>query len=324
MTVAVAHSLLPAAQPRKLRMAVILLLLVVVLATLWVIAPNFFKPNNLLNILVQASTLAVLSIGMAIVMIGGGIDLSLPFNAALSAVFGAMYMRATGDAVIGALIMICAATFIGLLNGIAVGYLRMIPFVVTLAMMSVTAGSAVWLTNSVSIANIPQSFVGLFRTRLLGLPISVDIAVIASVTASFVMGRSVLARQLYAVGINANAATIARISVRRILVVSYVVAGFVAGIAAIMLTGRLASASANLANPSMVLDVISACVIGGISIYGGAGRVWGAVLGALFITLINNALNAAEISLYVNQMIRGAVIIAFIAFDRISTGGGLK
>ena len=106
------------------------------------------------------------------------------------------------------------------------------------------------------------------------------------------------------------------------LLTSYVAAGISAGIAAIMLTGRLASASANLASPSMVLDVVSACVIGGVSIYGGAGRVWGAALGALFITLLSNALNAAEVSLYVSQMIRGAIIIAFIAFDRFSATGG--
>jgi ribose/xylose/arabinose/galactoside ABC-type transport system permease subunit len=271
---------------------------------------------------VQASILAVMAVGMAVVMIGGGIDLSLPFNAAVSAVLGAMYMRATGDALGGSAIMLATATGVGLLNGIAVGYLKMIPFVVTLAMTSITAGSAVWLTNSISISNIPDGFIDLFRTRLLGLPFPVWIAFAASLLATLLMSRSVFAQQLYGVGINARAATVARIRVRRVLAISYLVAGVTAGIAAIMLTGRLASASANLASPSTVLDVVSACVIGGISIYGGAGRVWGAVLGALFITLLNNALNAAEISLYVNQMIRGAIIVGFIALDRYSAARG--
>jgi len=109
------------------RIVVTIALVVVVLGVLWVFAPSFFKLNNLVNILVQASTLAVLAIGMSVVMIGGGIDLSLPFNAALSAVLGAMYMRATGDAMGGPLIMIAAALCIGTLNGAAVGYLGMIP-----------------------------------------------------------------------------------------------------------------------------------------------------------------------------------------------------
>jgi ribose transport system permease protein len=106
-----------------------------------------------------------------------------------------------------------------------------------------------------------------------------------------------------------------------VIIISYLAAGISAGLTAIMLTGRLASASANLASPSTVLDVVSACVVGGVSIYGGAGKVWGAALGAIFITLLTNALNAAEVSLYVSQMIRGAIIIAFVAFDRFSTKG---
>ncbi len=304
------------------RVAVTVALVVVVLGIMWIFAPSFFKLNNLVNILVQASTLAVLAIGMSVVMIGGGIDLSLPFNAALSAVLGAMYMRATGDAIGGPLIMISAALCIGAFNGVAVGFLGMIPFVVTLAMMTITNGAAVWLTGSISISNIPGAFVDPFFARYLGVPLAVFIAVVASVLSIILMSRTVYGRWLYAVGINSRAAVIARIPRRRVLTASYAISGLTAGIAAVMLTGRLASASANLASPSMVLDVVSACVIGGISIYGGMGRVWGAVLGALFITLLSNALNAAEVSLYVNQMIRGGIIVAFVALDRFAAVRG--
>jgi ribose/xylose/arabinose/galactoside ABC-type transport system permease subunit len=306
-----------------IRPAVAVLLVGCALAILWIFAPSFFRLNNLVNILVQASTLAVLATGMSIVMIGGGIDLSLPFNAALSAVFGAMYMRATGDVAGGLLIMIGTGLAIGLCNGIAVGYLGMIPFVVTLAMMTVTHGASIWLTGSVSIANIPKAFVDPFFGRYLGLlPLSVIIAAATASLAIALMSRTIFGRWVYAVGISIKAADVARIPARRVLMVSYLVAGLSAGIAAIMLTGRLASASANLSSPSMVLDVVSACVIGGVSIYGGAGRVWGAVFGALLITLINNALNAAEVSLYVNQMVRGAIIVAFVAFDRLAAARG--
>jgi ribose/xylose/arabinose/galactoside ABC-type transport system permease subunit len=306
---------------RRARTFVIALIVVIVLGFLSVVAPNFFKINNLINILVQAATLAVMAVGMSIVMIGGGIDLSLPFNAAVSAVLGAMYMRATGGVVVGSLIMLAAATAIGLFNGVAVGYLGMIPFVVTLAMMSITAGSAVWLTNSISISHLPPEFISFFRMRPAGLPIPVIVGASVCAIAAFLMSRSVFARQLYAVGSNPRAATIARIPTNRVIIISYLAAGISAGLTAIMLTGRLASASANLASPSTVLDVVSACVVGGVSIYGGAGKVWGAALGAIFITLLTNALNAAEVSLYVSQMIRGAIIIAFVAFDRFSTKG---
>src|SRR6476659_3851140 len=136
MTLSHAQAETPEIRLRLVRPLISLALCVLALAVLALYAPSFFKLNNLINILVQTSTLAVMAVGMAVVMIGGGIDLSLPFNAALSAVFGAMYMRATGDPFGGPVIMIATALAIGAFNGVAVGYLRMIPFVVTLAMMT--------------------------------------------------------------------------------------------------------------------------------------------------------------------------------------------
>ena len=135
------------------------------------------------------------------------------------------------------------------------------------------------------------------------------------------MSWTVYGRWLYAVGISSKAAKVARIPGAKVIALSYVFAGLTAGIGAIMLTGRLASASANLASPTLVLDVVSACVVGGISIYGGAGRIYGAVLGALFMTLLSNALNAAEVTVYVNQMVRGAIIVGFVALDRLAPRG---
>ena len=223
---------------------------------------------------------------------------------------------------IGSLIMLAAATLIGLLNGVAVGYLRMIPFVVTLAMMSITAGATVWLTNSISISHIPAGFVHFFREKPAGLPVPVLIALVVSVLATFLMSRSVFARQLYAIGINARAAKVARIPTERVLAVSYIAAGSLAGVAAIMLTGRFASASANLASPSMVLDVAGLRDRRDQRLRRVRQKFGGRRWGALFITLLSNALNAAEVSLYASQMIRGAIIIAFVAFDRFWSRGG--
>ena len=199
MSVAVSPAPLAIARRYGARNIVVALIVVIVLALLWTFAPNFFKIRNLINIFVQASTLAVMAIGMSVVMIGGGIDLSLPFSAAFSAVLGAMYMRATGGVLVGSLTMLASATLIGVLNGVAVGYLGMIPFVVTLAMMSVTAGSAVWLTNSISISHLPPAFISFFRMDLGGLPVPVIAATVVCVVAAFLMGRSVFARQLSAV-----------------------------------------------------------------------------------------------------------------------------
>jgi ribose transport system permease protein len=322
MSISQAETSGPEFRLRLFRPLISLALCVIVLGLLWFYAPSFFKLNNFINILVQSSILAVMAIGMAVVMIGGGIDLSLPFNAALSAVFGALYMRATGDAVGGPLVMIASALVIGTFNGFAVAYFWMIPFVVTLAMMTVTNGAAVWLTNSISIADIPDAFVDPFFARYLGIPLTIYIAAFVFIGAHVLMSMTVFGRWLYAVGINPKAAKVARIPGTRVVAISYTFAGLMAGIGAIMLTGRLASASSNLASPTLVLDVVSACVVGGISIYGGVGRIYGAVFGAVFMTLLSNALNAAEVTVYVNQMVRGAIIIGFVALDRFTTREG--
>ncbi len=290
-------------------------LFLVLLILLALLAPSFFRRNNLINVLVQTSSLGLMAIGMAPVMIVGGIDLSIPANMALGAVFGALFMEAGGNPVIGSLIMVVAATLVGVLNGLAVAVLGMIPFVVTLATMTVTTGAAVWLTHSVSVAGFPDSFFDVLLARIGGVPLSVYVLIVAAAAVGVVMSATPFGRYLYAIGINARAARVARVPVRAATCASYAVAGLMAGLTAVLLSARLGSASANMGNDGVVLDVVSACVVGGISIYGGSGRVTGAVLGALLITLLSNSLNLIGVSYYLNLMIKGVVIIGFVALD---------
>lgn len=292
------------------------LILAAILLGLWMEAPNFFRYNNLLNVLLQASLLGMLAIGMAVIMIVGGIDLSLPANMAMSAVLGALYMKATGDWGTATLIMTGTGLAIGLVNGVAVAKLKMIPFVVTLAMMTVVSGTTVWMTNSLSISQLPDGFVDLFSARpFFRIPVTVIIVAVLALLIAMLMRSSVVGRWAYAVGINEKAARIARVPISRVVMASYVFGGLMAGLAAILLTARLGAASANMGNDGVVLDIVSACVVGGISIYGGAGRVGGALFGALLITLLSNAMNLIGVSFYLSLVIKGAVIIAFVAAD---------
>jgi ribose transport system permease protein len=288
-----------------------------ILAALGFLAPSFFRLNNITNILLQASTLGVLAIGMTCVMIGGGIDLSMPANVALSAVLGALVMQVGGGPWLGALVMLVAAVAIGAVNGVAVAYLGMIPFVVTLASMTVALGACVWLTSSVGIA-VPDAFADVLTARPLGIPVPV-LALAAVVTAAtVVLSSTVPGRWVYAVGINARAARVARVPVARVLAGTYVASGLTVGLTAILLTARLGSASANMGSDGVVLDIVSSCVVGGVSIYGGAGKAIGAVLGAIFITVLSNSMNLIGVSFYFNLMIKGLVIIAFIAMETAS------
>jgi ribose/xylose/arabinose/galactoside ABC-type transport system permease subunit len=290
----------------------------VVLGLLAGFAPSFFRLNNLINILVQTSTLGILAIGMAFVMIGGGIDLSMPANMAMSAVLGALYMRVGHDPVTGAAVMILSGMTIGALNGVAVAYLRMIPFVVTLATMTIVKGACIWLTNSVSIAGLPESFGDVLLSRPLGVPVAVLTTAALSILATTVLSFTVAGHWLYAIGVNDRAARVARVPIERVTAMSYAVSGLSAGVAAVLLSARLDSASANMGNDGVVLDIVSACVVGGVSIYGGTGRAYGAVLGALLITIVSNGLNLMGVSFYLSLIVKGIVIIGYVALDGLS------
>ena len=292
------------------------LILAAILVTLWVHAPNFFRYNNMVNVLQQAALLGMLAIGMAVIMIVGGIDLSLPANMAMSAVLGAFYMKQTGDWGTASLIMAGTGLSIGLINGIAVAKLKMIPFVVTLAMMTIVSGTSVWMTNSLSISQLPDRFLDLFAARpFFRIPLTVIIVAMLTLVITVLMRSSIAGRWAYAVGINEKAARVARVPIDRVVMASYIFGGLMAGATAILLTARLGSASANMGNDGMVLDIVSACVVGGISIYGGAGRIAGALFGALLITVLSNAMNLIGVSFYLSLVIKGAVIIAFVAAD---------
>ncbi|MEM7567210.1 MAG: ABC transporter permease [Pseudomonadota bacterium] len=287
-----------------------------VLAYLAVENPVFYRPGNLINVANQSAMLAILACGMTVVMLGGGIDLSLPANMALSGIVGSLVMVGTDSVALGCLVMVLTGAAVGALNGFAVARLRMIPFVVTLATLTVCGGFSVWVTGSVSISNQPERYFDAFYTRPLGLPLAVWVLLAVALAVQALTGLSRFGWQLYAVGTNPVASHIGRVPVRRVLFLSYVLAGVTAGVAAIVVTARLGSASANVGNDGVILDVVTACVIGGVSIYGGVGRPLGAVLGALFVLVLGNVLNLMGISFFIGLMLKGAIIVAVVALDR--------
>lgn len=298
-----------------------IVILVVVLTILGFGAPNFFRYNNILNVLLQAALLGLPVIGMTVVMIVGGIDLSLPANVAMSAVTGALYMKSGGNWIVASLLMMGIGAAIGVINGVAVARLRMIPFVVTLATMTVVSGISVWITDSLSISQLPDAFVDVFDARLMfRIPVVVIVVALLAWGMTVLMRSSIVGRWAYAVGINVQAARVARIPIAHVVLGSYVFSGVVAGLTAIVLTARLGAASASMGSDGVVLDIVSACVVGGVSIYGGVGRIAGALFGALLITVLSNAMNLIGVSFYLSLVVKGVVIIAFVAADRRKGG----
>jgi ribose/xylose/arabinose/galactoside ABC-type transport system permease subunit len=284
---------------------------------LFAYAPNFFSIRNLVNVLIQGSSLGVMAIGLTFVMIVGGIDLSIPATMAFAAVLGAFVMPVWGI-VAGVATMLVSGLAVGAFNGVAVARFEMTPFVVTLASMTVIGGATVWMTNSQSLSDFPDQFFDLFLSAPAGVPVAVFILAVIAAIATLILSSTAYGRSLYAVGLNAKAARLARAPVEWILFSTYAISGLLAGVAAVMLTARLGSASANLGSDGVVLDIVTACVVGGVSIYGGAGMATGAVLGALFVTLISNSLNQLGVSYFMNLVVKGIAIILFIWIDRIS------
>lgn len=298
------------------RIAGYALLIVAVVLIGWFV-PRFFTINNLFNIIVQTSPIGLMAIGITFVFITGGIDLSMPATMAMSAVLGAMVMKSSGSALLGCLVMLVIAMGVGTFNGFAVSRLKMIPFVVTLSMMVVNGGLAVWFTGAQSIFGLPQGFITVLTGRVGPVPVSVIILLAFTVIGHFVLSRTLPGRQIFAVGVNISTARVSGIRTNRVLLLVYVISGLFAGLAAIVATARLGSAAPSMGADTLVLDVVSAAVIGGVSIYGGVGSVAGAVLGALFITIISNVMNLIGVSYYTTLVVKGLIIVIATGLDTI-------
>lgn len=293
------------------------ILLLIVLVVVSFIVPYFLTPSNLVSVLIQTSTLALMAIGEAAVLILGGIDLSMPGTMALGAIFGAMFMRAGGSPWVAALIMLAVPTVLGMINGFAVSYFNMMPFIVTLAMQAITGGAAILLTNQVSITHLPKEFTGTIMGKVLGIPVPLLIVILFTVVIQLLLTKSIVGRWLYATGTNIRTALVSGVPTKKVVFLTYAFAGFMAGVAAIILTSRLASASPQMGKDALVMDIIAAAAVGGVSTMGGIGTALNAVVGAIIITLISNVMNMANVSYYLTLVIKGAIIITFVAIDAI-------
>ena len=299
-----------------LRLAPVALLLLI-LIFLSIFVPYFLSLTNFVSILMQSAALGLMAVGLTAVLITGGIDLSIPSLMSFSAVLGALYMKHGGNPVVASVLMLAVAVLGGAVNGCAVAYLKMIPFVVTLSTMAVFSGASIWITNAVSVTGIPRSFITSVMSDIWIIPVPVVILIIVTIIAQLFLGRSLFGRWLYAVGTNIRAARVSGVPAQRVLFGSYLFSGLLAGLAAIVTTAWLGTAGGTIGSQGVVLDVVSSAVLGGVSIYGGAGTALGALVGTILIKLISNSLNFLQASYYVTLVVKGIVIVAFVAIDSL-------
>lgn len=293
-------------------------LCVLLLAGLGPFTPGLLSAENLVNVLAAMLPLLLVAAGQTVVLIGGGIDLSVTAVIALASVAGAKIMTLSGGwlaghpaavpAAVGA--MLLAGFLTGLANGIAIAWLRMSAFIVTLTTLMAVSGLTVWFTDSKNIAGLPAGFLALGQR----LAPALGMAAGALALTHLLLTRSIYGRWIHAVGHNAATARVSGVPVPLITALSYAVSGLSAGAAAILLTGRLETGSPVLGQ-TLMLDIIGAAVIGGTSLFGGRGNVLWTVSGVLFLTLLDNALNLRGLSHFGIMMIKGLVILLAAGLD---------
>lgn len=291
--------------------------------------PRFLRVRNLLNIANQIALIAIIAIGMTMVIIVGGIDLSVGSLVGLSAVISAMLIRDYGGgtgAGIPALVACCAAAIFlcaaaGAFNGAFITFMGIPPFIVTLATMSVASGLASMVTRSETINDIPASILVLTRGSLLGVPNPVILMLVLYGVGHAVLSRTTFGRYLYAVGGNRKAAWLCGVPVRRVELASYIISGALAGLAGVLMVSQYQSGAPTY-GATYELQVIAAVVVGGTSLSGGQGRMFGTLLGALLIAVVQNGMNLMEISSDPQKVVLGLVILAAALLDRLKQGWG--
>jgi ribose transport system permease protein len=288
-----------------------------VLITFGCLSPKFFAVENFVNILVQSAPLAIVAVGMTLVLLTAGIDLSVGSVIFLAGAVGGSLVVHWGFPVGVVLpLMLGVALLCGLANGLLVTRLRLSPFIVTLAMLFVARGLGLWITETRAI-NLPDAFPQLVAARWLAIPRSVWILAAVVAAAQFTLSRTPFGRQLYAVGHDQDAAQKAGIAVRRIQLSVYIVSAATAGLGGVISLAQLGAVSPNMGQ-GRELEVIAAAVLGGASLFGGRGTAVGAVLGALLIETVRNGLNLVDADPYIYPMITGAIIFVAVLLDSIS------
>jgi ribose transport system permease protein len=280
----------------------------------------FFTVRNLENIAVAASVVAVLGIAQFIVVVTRGIDLSVGSVAALATVVAAVLLRQGQGVLVTVVVTLVACAFCGLINGLLIVYARIAPFVATLAMLSIARGVAFLVQVGTLIVISNETFLDIFGGRTGSVPNVVIIALVVTLVAAFVMRFTPLGRRLYALGGNPEAARLSGLPVKRDQVMAYVTSGLLAGLAGLMLAGRLSQGS-SLVGAGYELDSIAATVVGGTSLFGGTGDPISTVLGALIIGMIGNIMNLAGIQSEPQLIIRGLVILVAVF---LTSGGGIQ
>lgn len=279
---------------------------------------SFLTIENMTDMMTNTAILLILAVGMMLVLVTRGIDLSIGATLALSGMIVAQFV--SNNPQTSPIMAILMGIGIGLICGLVIGglvsYLGVLPIIATLAMMNIYRGFTYMVSDGkwISSYQMPESFVGIATSSILGVNTLVIIVIIVYVLAFYCIGHTRTGRQIYAVGSNPESAKVTGISEKKIFILVYTVMGGLSGLAGILWVSKYASAQGDTAT-GFELSVIAACILGGVSIAGGAGKLSGVILGALLIGILNNALPLLNVSPFWQKGIEGFIILAAVLLN---------
>jgi ribose transport system permease protein len=303
----------------SLRDAGTLLALILIIVVFSALSPVFLTAPNWINILQQSSINAAIALGMTLVIISGGIDLSVGPTAALSAVIGASLMVSGVPVPLAIMASLGVGMLCGLFNGVLVAYAGLQPFIVTLGGLSLYRALALIYTGGNPIFGIPPEFRALTNGTVFGVPNPVVAVAIIALILWVVLNKTPLGEYILAVGGNEEAARIAGVAVAKTKVATFVISGTLASIAALILVGRRGAAEPTIGN-LWELDAIAAAAIGGASLMGGKGSIVGTIIGAIILGALRNGLTLMNVQAFYQLLATGVIIIVAMLIDRATRG----
>ena len=291
--------------------------------------PDFLKVSNLLGVANQTAIYAIIAIGMTMVIITAGIDLSVGSLVALASVTSAILIRDLGGGsnagigmvIVGMLAGITVCALAGVFNGVMVTAFGIPPFIVTLGMMMMASGLSFRLAEGRSIPELPEAFFWLGRGQTMGVPNPVLLMIVLYIIAHVVMSQMVFGRYVYAIGGNEEAARLSGVPVKRVLLAVYTICGALAGLGGIVLTSQLSAGDPKFGQ-MYELEVIAAVVVGGTSLMGGQGKILGTLIGAFIIAVIKNGMNLTDVDPFNQKIVLGAVLTGAVLLDTLKRRGG--
>lgn len=294
----------------------VLIALVVMVIIMASASPHFMTTENIFSVIRGFSFVAIMAIGETLAIITAGIDLSVGSILGLSGCLTALSLQAHWGVFLAIIVGLICGTFLGFINGQLITRLKLPPFIVTLGMLSMARGLAYVVTKGWPISGFPESFMVLGQGYLWIIPIPVIFMVVFAILGFIFLSRTVVGRQLYAIGGNETAAHLSGVPVNRVKVIAYTISGFASALAGILLIARL-GVSQSVAGQSYELDAIAASVIGGTSLMGGEGTVLGVIIGAAIMGVLRNGLVLLGVSAFWQQFALGAIIVLAVTVDKL-------